>query len=176
MLCGRVKQDRQSMYMHNELRNLSSVFPIYGGRNMSIDNNAPIIPFEGIGGIQLYSTEEQVKPFLDGHNVKKERYSGRIRYQVDNLLYLVFLKKNGKLFKITTLDGYKGKLWDKIGTDTVENELLSLDDSFIWDDWEEIWQSPKGVIIEGYDGTGLCKWISVYVKEMLEPEFEKGNW
>ena len=28
----------------------------------------------------------------------------------------------------------------------------------------------------GYDGTGLCTWISVYVKEMLEPDFEKGKW
>ena len=143
---------------------------------MSIDINAPIVPFEGMGGIKLCSTEGQIKPLLKGHTIKIEKYSGRIRYQIDNLLYLVFLKKNGKLFKITTLDGYKGKLWDKIGTDTVEKNLLSLDDLFVWDDWEEVWQSPKGVIIEGYDGTGLCTWISVFIKEMLEPDFEKGKW
>ena len=143
---------------------------------MSIDINAPIVPFEGMGGVKLYSSEEQIQPMLDGYQVKIDRYSGRIRYQVGDLLYLTFLKKNGKLFSITTLDGYKGKLWDKIGTDTVEKTLLSLDDSFVWDDWEEVWQSPKGVIIEGYDGTGLCTWISVYVKEMLEPDFEKGKW
>ena len=143
---------------------------------MSININAPIIPFEGMGGISLYASIDDLSAILSQDGVVKKLMPPWIRYQIGDAMYLFFLKKNQKLFKITTLNEYKGKLWDKIGTDTVEKTLLSLDDSFIRDDWEEIWQSPKGVIIEGYDGTGLCTWISVFVKEMLEPDFEKGKW
>ena len=143
---------------------------------MSIDINAPIVPFEGMGGIKLYAKLEDLNDILSQEGVIMKKMHPWIRFQIRDAMYLFFHKKNGKLFKMTTLDGYKGKLWDKISTDTVEKTLLSLDDSFVWDDWEEVWQSPKGVIIEGYDGTGLCTWISVYVKEMLEPDFEKGKW
>ena len=143
---------------------------------MSIDINAPIIPFVGMGGLNLYSTINDLSNILSQEGVIMKDMHPWIRYQIGDVMYLFFLKKNKKLFRLTTLDGYKGKLWDKIGTDTVEKTLLSLDDSFAWDDWDEIWQSPKGVFIEGYDGTGLCTWISVYIKELFEPDFDKGNW
>ena len=48
---------------------------------MRIQMDAPIIPYEGMGGIQLYSTEEQVKPLLEGHTVKIKKFDGFIRYQ-----------------------------------------------------------------------------------------------
>ena len=118
---------------------------------MSIDINAPIVPFEGMGGIKLYAKLEDLNDILSQEGVIMKKMHPWIRFQIRDAMYFFFHKKNGKLFKMTTLDGYKGKLWDKIGTDTVEKTLLSLDDSFVWDDWEEVWQSLKGVIIEGYD-------------------------
>lgn len=143
---------------------------------MSIDINAPIIPFVGMGGIKLYATMDDLSDILSMDGVIMTKMGHWIRYQIGDAMYLFFLKKNNKLFKITTLDGYKGKLWGMIGTDTVEKTLLTLDDSFVWDDWDEIWQSPKGVFIEGYDGTGLCTWITVYIKELFDPDFAKGKW
>ena len=143
---------------------------------MNIDINAPIIPFVGMGGIKLYATMDDLSDILSMEGVIMTKMGHWIRYQIGDAMYLFFLKKNKKLFKITTLGGYKGKLWEKIGTDTVEKTLLTLDDSFVWDDWDEIWQSPKGVFIEGYDGTGLCTWITVYIKELFEPNFDKGKW
>ena len=34
---------------------------LQGENDMKIDINAPIIPFEGLGGIKLYSTKEELK-------------------------------------------------------------------------------------------------------------------
>lgn len=41
-------------------------------------------------------------------------------------------KINDKLFRITTLDNYQGKLVGKIGVGTTEKELLEVDPSFIY--------------------------------------------
>jgi hypothetical protein len=76
-------------------------------------------------------------------------------------MYLVFLKKNRKLFSITTLEGDKGKLWDKIRTETVEKHRF-----------------PWIIRLSGMTGkrSGLCTWISIYIRERFDLHFEKGNW
>jgi hypothetical protein len=59
--------------------------------------------------------------------------------------YLFFSLINGKLFKITTLENYKGKLFDCIYVGMPEAELLEIEPSFIYDDFEEVYESGKGV-------------------------------
>lgn len=71
-----------------------------------------------------------------------------IRYDIQNSIELFFHLKNNKLFRITTLDNYKGKLFGKIGVGTTEKELLEAESSFVYDEFEEVCESPKGVFVE----------------------------
>lgn len=142
-----------------------------------IDINEPIIPYQGIGGVKLYSTIKELKPVLENRKVKAQILNNLwIRYEIDNSLYLFFNLVNGKLFKITTLSGYKGLLWAKIGVGMKIQDFLKIEPSFKYDDFEEVYESSKGVFIETDAVEDTAIWISVYVKEMDEPNFNDGNW
>ena len=58
-----------------------------------------------------------------------------IRYDIQNSVELFFHLKNNKLFRITTLDNYQGKLFEKIGVGTTEKELLKVEHNKNW--WNE---------------------------------------
>ncbi len=106
---------------------------------MLLDINAPIIPFKGFGEIKLYSTRDELKDLLMSDNVQANIINDNwIRYDIQNSVELFFHLKNNKLFRITTLDEYKGKLFEKIGVGTTEDELLKTDSSFVYDDFEEV--------------------------------------
>lgn len=81
-----------------------------------------------------------------------------------------------EVINITTLENYKGKLFGKIGVGTTEEELLQYESSFVYDDFEEVWESEKGVFIEMDAETNKAKWISVYIKEMDLDNFNDCNW
>lgn len=141
-----------------------------------IDVYAPIIPFKGLGGIKLYSTLDEIKPLLEGEEVLVENQHGEwTRYEVKNKAYLFFHNKSNKLFKITTLPNYRGA-FNNIGTNTTEEELTSLDSSFLYDDFEEVFESPKGIFMQSNPLTHKFSWISVYIKELDSPEFDAGQW
>lgn len=142
-----------------------------------IDINQPIIPYQGIGGINLYSTIKELKPLLEDRKVKAQILNNLwIRYEIEDSLYLFFNLVNGKLFKITTLNGYKGLLWGKIGVGTKAQDFMKIEPSFKYDDFEEVYESSKGVFIETDAVEDTAIWISVYIKEMDEPNFNDGNW
>ena len=144
---------------------------------MLLDIRAPIVPFKGFGKIKLYSTRNQVQELLEGKAVKSEIINNDwIRYDIQNSIELFFHLKNNKLFRITTLDNYKGKLFGKIGVGTTEKELLEADPSFVYDDFEEVWESKKGVFVEMDAETNTVRWISVYIKELNDENFEEANW
>ena len=144
---------------------------------MLLDIRAPIVPFKGFGKIKLYSTRNQVQELLEGKAVKSEIINNDwIRYDIQNSIELFFHLKNNKLFRITTLDNYKGKLFGKIGVGTTEMELLEAEPSFVYDDFEEVWESKKGVFVEMDAETNTVRWISVYIKELNDENFEEANW
>lgn len=144
---------------------------------MLFDISAPIVPFEGLGGIKLYSTRDELKELLEKEDTKSEViHNDWIRYDIQNSVELFFHLKNNKLFRITTLDNYKGKLFGRIGVGTTENELLEAEPSFIYDDFEEVWESEKGIFIETDAESNIVKWISVYIKELNNENFEDANW
>ena len=144
---------------------------------MLLDISAPIVPFEGLGGIKLYSTRDELKELLEKEDTKSEViHNDWIRYDIQNSVELFFHLKNDKLFRITTLDNYKGKLFGRIGVGTTENELLEAEPSFIYDDFEEVWESEKGIFIETDAESNIVKWISVYIKELNNENFEDANW
>lgn len=48
--------------------------------------------------------------------------------------------------------------------------------SFIYDDFEEVWESDKGVFIEMDAETNKVRWISVYISELDLENFEDCKW
>lgn len=144
---------------------------------MLLDVTAPIVPFEGFGEIKLYSTRDDLQKLLDNDAVVVEVINNAwIRYDIQNSIELYFHLKNNKLFRITTLDNYQGKLFEKIGVGTSEKELLNVEPSFTYDDFEEVWESEKGVFIEMDAETNTVRWISVYIRELNDEEFDSANW
>lgn len=144
---------------------------------MLLDISAPIVPFEGFGEIKLYSTRDELHELLEKETVESEIINNDwIRYDIQNSVELFFHLKNNKLFRITTLDNYQGKLFGKIGVGTTERELLEVEPSFVYDDFEEVWESEKGIFIETDAETNIVRWISVYIKELDDEDFEDANW
>lgn len=143
-----------------------------------IDINAPIVPWEGMAGIKLYSTIEQLKDIVMDRDVKAILLNNHwIRYEVKDTIYLFFDIINGKLFKITTLSNYKGLLWDKIHIGMPAEEFIKVEPSLVYDDFEEVYASEgKGVYIETDVETNSAQWISVFVKEINNDDFEDANW
>ena len=145
--------------------------------NMLLDNTAPIIPFRGFGDIKLYSTRDELSDLLSLNNVETMVINEKwIRYDIQNSVELFFHLGNDKLFRITTLDNYKGKLFGKIGVGTTEEDMLKFEPSFIYDDFEEVWESDKGVFIEMDAETNKVRWISVYISELDLENFEECKW
>ena len=144
---------------------------------MVLDIAASIIPFKGFGEIKLYSTRDELNDLLSLNNVETTVINENwIRYDIQNSVELFFHLKNNKLFRITTLDGYKGKLFEKIGVGTTEVELLKIEPSFVYNDFEEVWESEKGVFIEMDAETNTVRWISIYIPELDLENFEECKW
>ena len=144
---------------------------------MLLDISAPIVPFEGFGEIKLYRTRDELHELLEGEAVEAEIINiDWIRCDIQNSVELFFHLKNNKLFRITTLDNYQGKLFEKIGVGTTEKELLEVEPSFVYDDFEEVWESEKGIFIEMDAQTNTVRWISVYIRELDDENFENANW
>lgn len=142
-----------------------------------IDLDAPIIPWEGIGNIKLYSTLDELREFVDDVDTKKfEYYKNLVRYEVPGEIYLFFNLINRKLFKITALEDYRGALSEKIKIGMHITEVLKIEPSFQYDDFEEVYCSPQGVYIETDAENNTVSWISVFVKELEQDGFEKGTW
>ena len=142
-----------------------------------IDYYAPIIPYVGMAGILLYSKEEEVNKIVSLDNAEKKILNDKwIRYDIDNAVELFFHKINGKLFRITTLGDYKGKLFEKIKVGMTVEDLIEYDSSFYYDEFEEVYESDKGIFIETDPQTNTVKWISVYIKELDDKNFDDGQW
>lgn len=136
-----------------------------------IDKYAPIVPFVGMGGLRLDSTKEEVEEIL-GEKLKNPEmhFDGtRSRYAVQDVMLLFFEEKTGRLIMIYTQEGYKGKLFGKIGTDSTVEELMRLDPSFVLDEFDELYISKeKGVAVDAVSPENRTKWISVYVRDIDE--------
>lgn len=143
----------------------------------TFDKYAPIIPYKGLGGIKLYSTLNELKNILSLDNVHSYIINDCwIRYDVENCIELFFHAKNKKLFRLTTLDEYKGTLFGGIGVGSSEEEILKVEPSFKYDEFQEIWESEKGVFIETDASTNKARWISVYIRELDSDNFELARW
>lgn len=142
-----------------------------------INLEAPIIPWIGMGGIKLYSHISELKSLLESEKVECFLYDKfLVRYEIKGKIYMFFNLINGKLFKITTLEEYKGLLFDEIYVGQKTEEMLRVDTSFEYDEFEEVYVSDKGVFVEMEPETDTVKWISVYIKELETEEFDRALW
>ena len=58
-----------------------------------------------------------------------------------------------------------------------EQELMRIDDSFVFNEITESFVSPKGAFIETETHTtGVIYGIAVYIKERDNPDFEEAKW
>ncbi|MCQ4637788.1 hypothetical protein NE619_13720 [Anaerovorax odorimutans] len=145
--------------------------------NPKIDITAPIIPWEGLGGVKLYSHIRELKELVESENTKAFiPFGSSLRYEIDETISLHFNIYNGKLYKIRALEKYKGKLFDQIYIGQTIEETLKLEPSFRYDDFEEVYESKKGVFIETDPITDSVLWISVFVRELYSDEFDEGLW
>lgn len=142
-----------------------------------IDLNAPIVPWESIGGIKLYSHISEFYSIIE-QSKKEPSLLGKflVRYEIDDTVDLWFNLINGKLFKITALQNYTGKLLGKISIGIHIDDVFKIESSFVYDDFEEVYCSPKGISIETDPVEHTVLWVSVYIKEIDNQDFEKGNW
>ncbi|SPT81564.1 Uncharacterised protein [Niallia circulans] len=142
-----------------------------------INLEAPIVPWKGMGGIKLYSHINEFYSIIEQYG-KQPKLLGKylIRYEIDNSLDLWFNLLNGKLFKITATSNYNCTLFNKIRVGMHIDEVLKIEPSFEYDDFEEVYCSPKGIFIETDPVEHTVLWISVYVKELDNEDFERGNW
>lgn len=142
-----------------------------------IDNSSLIIPWVGLGGLKLYSHISQFYELIDKMDEKSSLLvKFFVRYEIKGSVDLWFNLINGKLFKITASKGYKGLLFDKIHIGMHIDEVLQIEPSFEYDDFEEVYFSPKGIYIETDPVENTVLWISVYVKEIDNEDFNRGKW
>lgn len=145
------------------------------GEIIMIDKNAPIIPYQEMGGVKLYSSLDELSNILCKYE-KVVLNDTWIRYDISNIMSMFFHRGNNKLFKMTTMKEYNGRLFDKITVETTEKELIEIDDSFVYDEFEEVWESKKGIFIETDPQTHKATWISVYIMELDDNNFEEAKW
>jgi len=102
------------------------------------------------GGIKLYSTINDLYDLLANMDRVEAEIQNNIlvRYEIKGVLYLFFHLRNSKLYKITTLSGYEGRLFDSIDVNTTEKEFLKIEPGFEYNDFEEVFETHKGVFIE----------------------------
>jgi hypothetical protein len=142
-----------------------------------LDLNAPIIPWKGMGNVVLYTHLRDLHESMKKENIKAFLYDNYlVRYEILDKIYLFFNLVNGKLFKITALENYKGKLFGDIYIGMHIDEVLKREPSFVYDDFEEVYCSSKGIYIETDPVERTVLWISIYIKELDNEDFEKGNW
>ncbi|GMK47428.1 hypothetical protein PghCCS26_45580 [Paenibacillus glycanilyticus] len=142
-----------------------------------INLNAPILPWIGMGDLNLYNRIGDFYQLLNSEEVKVNLLGKfLIRYEINNSIDLWFNLNNGKLFKLTALNKYNGTLFEKIKIGMHIEEVLSIEPSFEYDEFEEVYCSNKGIYIETDPANDTVLWISVFIKEIDNQDFESGHW
>ena len=98
--------------------------------------------------------------------MKMEDYDQKNLYVIDDVLALYFSTETGNLYGMETRKGYKGLLMEKIGTHTDETDLLTLDPTLVYDEFEEFYDSKvNGYQIETNIPEQKAERISIFQKK-----------
>ncbi|EPI6116766.1 hypothetical protein ACS8SR_001356 [Listeria monocytogenes] len=74
------------------------------------------------------------------------------------------------------MENYKGQLFNNVQYGMPEQELLVAHPDFIYADIEEVYESKSGAFLEVDFQKGQVTYISVYIKELDNADFEEVNW
>ncbi len=125
-------------------------------RQIGIDVDAPILPGEGLGGLHLRIPIAQLQRVLEEQlvaaggrldwlsmaNLAEAKYRlGPIEIAVD--------VRNGKVFKLTALSGYRGLLFGQLAVGMPVAHALELDPRLSYDEAEEV------LLVRGCNGVTL---------------------
>ena len=145
-----------------------------------------IIPFEGTESIALYKSIGSVRSLLSdaGMSYREEVWSASSEtipnpwtvLIIDDVMSL-FFAKHGKLFKIVLWKDYQGTLPNGIHTRMPLKDAQRIDQTLVFDDWNEDFESSLGYWLEDDIDTGVIDSISVFIKELLDEErFDYCEW
>ncbi|MBP3633492.1 MAG: hypothetical protein J6J43_02835 [Oscillospiraceae bacterium] len=135
------------------------------------DIYAPIIPRVGMGGFLLNMSKQEAEkvlgyPLGDGENMHNGAWK---KYMIDDALTLFFSVQQNKLKAIETEKDYKGLVLGRIGTSTDEADLLRLDPTLVYDEFEEVYESKEHHYqIETCLPEEKARWISISTEDWSE--------
>ena len=153
---------------------------------------APIVPDEGLGGLELRTKITDIQELFMGLGLYQSgiceliapfeaRYSlgkGEVQVGVD--------VRNGKIFKIIAGPGYQGLLFGKISVGMGVGEAMRQEPCLHYDDAEEavLYRGCPGVMLDVPESdpfpetvpTLQISAISVYAVEAFSRDGQKGHW
>lgn len=142
-----------------------------------------IIPYTGTESFEFGAKYSSVKNMIKAEHlsIKQSERSNKgceidwpwTILTVENSITLVFVKDI--LFEIVFVNSFEGKLPNGCCLGMSLNELKKLDNSLEYNDTEEDYYSNEGYWITVND-VGNVDSITIYVKEIAEPEFYKYEW
>lgn|GEM_PF-3337028 len=155
-----------------------------------IDITSPILPGVGIGVFKLRSHITDYFDIIKYYTVDKldlyrhdhQKYAFlqtpfQVVYYIANCLYVSFHTMNGRLMKITAVNGYKGYFNNKTYVGMPLSKFTGLEPQFYYDPTgEEEWYiNPqiKEIAITHDPYFKFVESISVYVEEMYDDNFER---
>ena len=152
-----------------------------------IDENAPIVPGEGLGGLRLRVPVRDYEELILSSYVKELpnrswyglSYPFEARYRLGPVEVGVDVR-SGSVHRLTAFDGYKGWLFGAVRVGMVTRDAMQLDGRIYYDEAEELLlvRGVPGVSLDVptvdppvVDVPNLPIWaISVYAEEIvLEP-------
>lgn len=122
----------------------------------SIDLDAPIVPGEGLGGLRVRI------PIAHLHEILTDRliaaggnrdwlsmtHLAEATYQLGPIAVAVDVR-SGKVFKLTALSGYRGRLFGHLAVDMPVARAMELEPRLYYDEAEEM------LLVKGCDGVSL---------------------
>ena len=94
---------------------------------------------------------------------------------IDGSITLSFAKN--KLWRIFVEEKFEGSLPNGIKIGTPMNEVLKIDPSLKFDDWNEDYQSDNGYWIEDNLDNNTVLSITIFIKEVLDDDvFYRYEW
>lgn len=153
-----------------------------------IDITTPIIPYKGTGIFNLYDNYSNIKNKLKSlkirHNEQIQQFNEKFWKTIDifknntakyETMTLYFA--NDKLFKICLCEDFEGTLPNGIYIGMNFLEAKKIDPKLKRDeDWDEIFESPEGYLLEYSNGTLKIIFISIFIPEFITDAFEDYNW
>lgn len=156
------------------------------------DVHAPIVPNRGLGGIDLRTPIRHLNDYIPLLGVALDgsfflRHPFEAVYSVcENSIQICVDVRNGKIFKLTALAGYGGKLVPGLTVGMTVREAMKVDHFVYYNESLEVLQIRNRIGIsmdlpvvdppvEKVQDLAISA-ISVYAEECFTPAGQRGDW